>query len=190
MHSKVTATGPLGPLIGLFLGILAVPAHAQEETVRSATLPLPESEREAATVIRRDGETWVVAREGEGDFICLADDPSDERFHVACYHRSLEPYMARGRELRARGITGQESIVTRWEEVDAGQLSMPDHPAALYSLTGPANWSGDTESLSPLSVLYVAYGTAELLGVPIEPRPGRPWLMFPGKPSAHIMITP
>jgi hypothetical protein len=191
MHPKVTATKPLGSLIGcLLLAVLAVPAHAQEEAVQSATLPLPASQRDAATIIARDGETWVVARDGEGDFICLADDPSDERFHVACYHHSLEPYMARGRELRAQGVKGRESISKRWEEIDAGQLTMPDHPAALYSLSGPASWGGDVDNLSPLSVLYVAYATSERLGVPAEPRPGRPWLMFPGKPSAHIMITP
>jgi hypothetical protein len=170
--------------------LAVVPARAQEEAVQTATLPLPASQRDAATVIARDGETWVTVRDGEGDFTCLADDPADERFHVACYHRSLGPYMVRGRELRSQGITGRESISKRWEEIDAGELSMPEHPAALYSLSGPVNWGGDVDNLSPLSVLYVAYATSEQVGVPAERQPGRPWLMFPGKPSAHIMITP
>ncbi len=191
MHPRVMGGGLLRTLAGCMLLALAVtPARAQEETVQMATLPLPESQRHAATVIARDGETWVTVRDGEGDFICLTDDPADERFHVACYHHSLGPYMARGRELRAQGISGRESISKRWEEIDAGELSMPEHPAALYSLSGPASWGGNVDDLSPLSVLYVAYATAEQLGVPAEPRPGRPWLMFPGKPSAHIMITP
>ena len=29
--------------------------------------------------------------------ICLADDPNESpRWHVACYHKALEPFMARG----------------------------------------------------------------------------------------------
>ena len=34
---------------------------------------------------------------------CLANSPGVDRWHVACYHRSLEPFMARGHELRAAG---------------------------------------------------------------------------------------
>lgn len=191
MHPRAEVRSVLHVLAACLLLALAVnPARAQEEVVQTATLPLPASLRDAATVLARDGEAWVSVRDGEGDFICLADDPEDERFHVACYHHSLGPYMARGRELRAQGITGRESISKRWDEIDAGELSMPGHPAALYSLSGPASWGGDVDDLSPLSVLYVAYATSEQLGVPPEPRPGRPWLMFPGTPTAHIMITP
>ena len=194
MHPDVTASSSLlFPALLAACSLLALdvtPARAQEEAVQTATLPLPASQRDAATVIARDGETWVTVHEGEGDFVCIADDPADERFHVACYHHSLESYMARGRELRAQGITGLESISTRWEEIDAGDLSMPEHPAALYSLSGSADWAGDVDDLGALSVLYVAYATPEQLGVPAEHQPGRPWLMFPGKPSAHIMITP
>ncbi len=60
----------------------------------------------------------------------------------------------------------------------------------MYSLTGPADWGGDVDDLGALTVLYVAYATPEEVGVPVEPEPGRPWLMFPGRPTAHIMITP
>jgi hypothetical protein len=37
-------------------------------------------------------------------FTCLASDPAVARFHVACYHHSLEPFMACGRALREQGI--------------------------------------------------------------------------------------
>jgi hypothetical protein len=45
-------------------------------------------------------------REGENELICVANDPSKTSFSVACYHRDLEPYMARGRELLAQKVTG------------------------------------------------------------------------------------
>ena len=47
-------------------------------------------------------------REGKNELICLASDPNGKRFSVACYHRDLEPYMARGRELLAQKVTGQK----------------------------------------------------------------------------------
>ncbi len=49
----------------------------------------------------------VKLREGTNDMICLASNPDGEQFHVACYHKLLEPFMARGRELRAQGVKGR-----------------------------------------------------------------------------------
>lgn len=104
--------------------------------VTEATRPLPPDLREDATVLGYEGEgSPVRLREGEGHFVCLADDPSEEAFHVACYHRDLEPYMARGRELQAEGVEARESIARRWEEIEAGSLPFPDGPAALYSIS-------------------------------------------------------
>ena len=81
-----------------------------------------------------DSGSLVTIREGSNELTCLADEPGDTRFHVACYHNSLEPYMARGRELRAEGIRGQESFDIRHEEAEAGALSMPTAPAAVYNV--------------------------------------------------------
>ncbi len=40
-------------------------------------------------------------------------------------------------------------------------------------------------------VLYTPWATLESTGLPARPTgPGAPWLMFPGTPGAHIMITP
>jgi len=161
--------------------------EAQTEDVDRALLPLPESERAAATVMAlRDG-AWTVVREGNGEFICLADDPRDDRFHAACYHRSLEPYMARGRALGAEGLAGRESIERRWAEIEAGTLEMPDH-AVLHQVVGDAGWDGDVATARRLTVIYVPFATAAELGLPAEGSGGGPWLMFPGRPTAHIMI--
>ena len=50
----------------------------------------------------------------------------------------LEPFMARGRALRASGVTGDRVDRVRFREARAGRLALPRQPAALYSLTGTA----------------------------------------------------
>ena len=75
-------------------------------------------------------------REAKGPFTCLASDPAQKAFHVACYHKSMEPFMARGRALRASGVTGDAVDSARFAEVRAGQLVMPKQPAAMYQLFG------------------------------------------------------
>lgn len=171
-----------------------------EAQVEAATRPLPEGERDAARVLGYDGEGRLVtlrhgrgARDGQSGFVCVADDPAEEGHHVACYHESLEPYMARGRELRAEGASTRESIARRWEEIEAGTLPFPEGPSALFSLTaeaGAAEAVAEGESPEPrrLAVLYVPHATAEETGLPTGPEAGLPWLMMPGTPTAHVMI--
>src|SRR5258707_571179 len=89
----------------------AVPAGEQlseAQQIASAVLPLPTEFRESARVLgyRAGNPKLVPLREGSGAFTCLATDPKQKDFHVACYHKSMEPFMARGRELRAEGVTG------------------------------------------------------------------------------------
>ena len=97
---------PARTVRGLVLAALLVPsALAAQEAIamadlERAVLPLPVSDRGGATVMVVENDEARVVREGDGEFICLADAPGDDRFQAACYHRSLEPYMARGRELR------------------------------------------------------------------------------------------
>ncbi len=172
------------------------PALAQqkstEQQVAQAVSPLPESIRGGATVLGyRNGSTLDVLREGDNEMICLAPNPESSRFHASCYHRDLEPYMARGRELRLRGITGNESRSTRFKEIEAGALKMPNHPMALHSVTG-GTFNPETASVdggSYLHVIYVPYATQETLGVSHQASRERPWLMHPGTPGAHIMIS-
>ncbi len=180
---------PRGSGLALLAVLCAAPAAltGQTDEVGRAVLPLPETGRAAATVMAlRDGE-WTVVREGDGEFVCLADDPGDDRFHTACYHRSLEPYMARGRALRREGVTGRESVQRRWAEIEAGTLDMPDR-ALLHQLFSEEGWDGDPTTLRRLTVMYVPFATAADTGLPEEGSAGGPWLMFPGRPTAHIMI--
>lgn len=164
-----------------------------EAQIAAAVLPLPEEFRASATVLgyRVPGEL-VTLRQGTGAMICLADNPSEARFHVACYQRDMEPFMARGRALRAQGITNVDSV--RYAEVESGVLPMPNR-AALWSLTGGPtsfDWATNTPdgTVRPLYVVYLPGATAESTGLPVKPGQNTPWLMFPGTPKAHIMFIP
>ena len=184
-------------LLTLFLSPLAAVAQtvpSDAARIAAALAPLPEEFRDSATVAGRGpAGDLVTLRAGDGPFICLADDPAGDRFHVACYHRSLEPFMARGRELRAEGYTTQVDSL-RHVEIDAGTLAMPDQPAALYSLTGPADAvdpdTGEVTGARRLYVIYVPFATGESTGLPTRPQPNAPWLMDPGTAKAHIMFVP
>ncbi|MEO7795338.1 MAG: hypothetical protein ABIV06_11255, partial [Thermoanaerobaculia bacterium] len=137
-----------------FLSALVVaqepPAHSPAATAASlppavvqiaaAVQAAPEDRRAGATVLGytspEPASLAVILRQGNNDLFCLADRPGDDKFSVACYHQSLEPFMKRGRELEAQGVTGDERMKRRWQEADAGTLAMPKTPATLYVLTG------------------------------------------------------
>lgn len=171
----------------------APPPAAQQ--IAAAVLPLPAEMREGATVLGYgvDGKL-VRLREGKGEMVCLASDPKAQRFHVACYHKSLEPFMARGRALRAEGVTGDQVDTVRFAEAKAGKLVLPKQPATLYSLTGdPGSFdavAGTATGARRLFVVYIPYATAESTGLSATPVRGAPWIMQPGTPKAHIMFTP
>lgn len=166
-----------------------------DQQVAAAVLALPESMRGGATVLGyRAGGTLSELRKGGNGMTCLADDPESPAFHVACYHESLEPFMARGRALRAQGVKGGMVDSTRFKEIKEGTLRMPSTPAALYSLSGAAgSWDPATNAVKDgraLYVVYIAGATAASTGLPTQPAAGLPWIMFPGTPKAHIMFVP
>jgi hypothetical protein len=172
----------------------AAPPSAEQQ-IAAAVLAAPEDMRADATVLgyAPDGH-FTKLRQGSGALICLASDPKSERFHVACYHRSLEPFMARGRALRARGVEGDRIDSVRFAEVRSGKLRMPRHPAVLYSLTGPTDSfdpaTGTAPKAQPLFVVYVPFATGKSMGLSSTPVEGAPWIMHSGTPKAHIMFVP
>lgn len=165
------------------------------DQIAGAVLAAPESMRGGATVLGhggepRDGDPLTTLRRGDNGIVCLADDPQDDRFHVACYHESMDDYMALGRRLAAEG-EGRDAILSaRQAAIDAGELEPPS--AALWSLTAeteidPAG--GVPSDARRLSVIYVPYAGSDDLGLPTRPSGDSPWLMLPGTPWAHIMIS-
>lgn len=167
-----------------------------EEQIGAAVLALPEEFRAGARVLgyREMGGALAVLREGSGEMICLASDPAADSFHASCYHASLEPFMARGRELRAQGTGADEVRQMRLAEADAGTLEMPGAPALLYALDGPYDGydpaTGTFRGGSVRQVIYVPYATPETTGLSTRPVQGAPWLMDPGLASAHVMLIP
>lgn len=166
------------------------PAEVQ---IAAAILAAPADLRDGAAVLGYTPQGDLVKlREGKNELICLANNPSNSRFSVACYHRDLEPYMARGRELIAQKITGQKRNDIRWKEVAEGKLSMPREPRTLYVLTGSGfdNSTGKVTDAYLRWVIYLPYATPETTGLSTKASENAPWLMFPGTPGAHIMINP
>lgn len=163
-----------------------------EQQIGEAILALPESFRADAAVLGFSRGKLAVIREGANEMICLADTPGDERWQVACYHKDLDPFMARGRELRAEGKSADDRRTIRFAEIEAGDLEMPRYPTTLYVLSGPVGAydaaTGEVNGASPRYVLYIPFATQEQTGISTEPSRERIWLMLPGTPGAHIMI--
>jgi hypothetical protein len=169
-----------------------IPPAAQQ--IAAAVQPLPAPMRDSAAVLGYGADGRLVElRHGSGSMICLADDPKDDGFHVACYSATMEPFMARGRELRAQGANQNTVDSVRGAESRSGRIRMPPL-AMLYSLTGPGRvYNAATNTVTgarPLFVVYTPFATAESLGLTTIPQPGIPWMMHPGAPNAHIMFVP
>ena len=161
--------------------------------IAGAVLAAPEELREGAAVLGFDAQGGrVQIREGKNELICLATDPAKTTFSVACYHKDLEPFMARGRELLAQKVTGAKRNEIRFKEVDEGKLPMPREPRTLYVLTGTSfdGKSGKVQDPYLRWVIYVPFATPQSTGLSTKASEGAPWLMNPGTAGAHIMISP
>ncbi len=169
--------------------------NTDEALIATALMAAPKESRSGCKVIGYNmAGKFVTLKEGDNEFICLADNPNEEGFSAACYHKDLEPFMARGRELRAEGKTGQEVFDIRGKEVKSGKIVIkPGLTLQVYY--GPkALYDPETSKVKGAQYRYVVYmpwATAESTGLPTVPRaPNQPWLMQPGTHRAHIMITP
>ena len=163
--------------------------------IQAATAAAPAELQAGAGVLGyNDAKKLVKLREGSNDMICLASNPDADRFHVACYHKLLEPFMARGRELRAQGVKDPEVDTVRFKEIKSGKLSMPSTPSALYTLTGEPNKNsfdpatGKVSGAKWLYVVYIPGATEKSTGISERPAAGVPWIMYPGTPKAHILF--
>jgi hypothetical protein len=163
------------------------------EQITAATLPLPKDLRDGAGVLgyKTAGKLEII-RPAKNGMLCLGNDPSAAQFHVACYADSMEPFMARGRELRDKGTNGTQVDTIRFAEVKSGKIKMPAQ-AALYQMTGPKGDFNPATGLAPKSmpnyVMYMPFATALSTGLSAKPDGSKPWIMYPGTPKAHIMIS-
>jgi hypothetical protein len=178
-------------LLASGLSAAEIPAPATQ--IAATILAAPEELREGAAVLGYNphGEL-VTLREGKNELICLATDPAKTAFSAACYHRDLEPFMARGRELIAQKVTGAKRNEVRFKEIADGKLALPKEPRTLYVLTGSGYdaATGKVKDAYMRWVIYVPYATPQSTGLSTKASDNAPWLMAPGTAGAHIMINP
>lgn len=167
-----------------------------EALVATALMAAPAESRAECTVIgfNMAGE-FVTFKEGSNQFICLTDDPKKKGFNAACYHKDLEPFMARGRALKLEGKSPTEIFDIREAEAKAGTLDMGKAGSTLHILYGPnATYdpsTGEVDEAIYRYVVYMPWATAASTGLPEAPiAPNHPWIMNPGTHRAHIMISP
>lgn len=184
-------------LASIVCSIVALPACSSaqstrpiEEQIAIAVSALPDADRAEATVLgfRTPGKLEVI-REGSNQYICLQVDSGGDRFQASCYHRGLEPFMARGREL-AEALPFNERQEQRDAELEVGDLTIPDR-ATLISIFGVGDLDAVTglpDTVQTLRVVYLPHATPESTGLPTDRAGGGPWLMMPNSPRAHLMI--
>ena len=166
-----------------------------EALVATALMAAPEESRAGCKVIGYNmaGE-FVTFKEGDNEFIVLVDNHDQVGFNAACYHKDLEPFMARGRALKAEGKTPQEIFDIREEEMKAGQLEIPTGATLHIYYGAKTMYDPETSKVEGAQLRYVVYmpwATAESTGLPEAPiAPNHPWIMNPGTHRAHIMIMP
>ena len=168
---------------------------SNDDQIAAAVSAAPESQQGGAMVYGYDGNgDLIVLRKGTNELICLADNPQKKGFNVACYHKDLEPFMARSRELRKEGKSNGEIFDIKEKEAKAGTLKLPEQPTTLHILSGSEGKynaaTGKVEDANYRYVVYIPYATQESSGLPLKPVVnGGPWLMDPGSHRAHIMIS-
>ena len=189
-------------LFSLSVCLSSIPLSAQSivhptpaRQIAAAVSPLPEALQKGARVLGYDSQGKLATlRSGTNGFVCVADDQTSKQFHVACYHNSLEPFMARGRELHALKKSREAIDSVRMRDVRTGRYAMPAKAAALYQYFAPRDSvdaaTGAVKGAQYLYVVYTPYASQKTTGITEVPIDGGPWIMYPGKPWAHIMVSP
>jgi len=188
----VRAAIGLAVAITASMGFAADVPSAQVQ-IAGAVLASPAELRDGATVLGFDTQgARIKLREGNNEMICLASDPAKATFESDCYHKDLEPFMARGRELLAQKVTGAKRNEIRNKEVEDGKIKMPREPRTLYVLTGSSFDAAAGKVQNPYLrwVIYVPFATPQSTGLSTKSSDAGPWLMSAGTAAAHIMISP
>ena len=166
-----------------------------EALIATALMAAPKESRSGCKVIGYNmaGE-FVTLREGDNQFIVLADNPKQDGFNAACYHKDLEPFMARGRALRAEGKNEKEIFDIREAEMESGKIKITPGSTLHIYYGAKTLYDPETSKVEDAQLRYVVYlpwATSESTGLPNIPMAkNHPWIMNPGTHRAHIMISP
>ena len=160
-----------------------------EQKVAEAVLPLPEDLKADATVVTYDPDTGarVVLRQGTNQVECYPPDPASQQ--TICFNQRGAPLRDLSAKLRAEGKSAAEIRAATAAGREAGTLPSPSFGEMMYLLRH------NDRQIKLLWVMVVPGATPESIGVSTVSQrnnalngEGRPWLMRPGTPGAHIMI--
>jgi hypothetical protein len=163
-------------------------AQTNEDKIKEATQPLPEDLKAGATVLTYDQKTGArqILRQGTNYIEC---QPKAKDGFVRCYNKVLAPRRDMEAKLRAQGKSDKEVTEAIQAAVKSGELKPPPFGTVSY------RYSDDPGRIKLLWVISVPNATPEQLGISTESQRdaalkgnGKPWMMLPGTPGAHIMI--
>jgi len=190
-----TATETVSETVSVDVNKQLKAIDTDEALVATALMAAPEESRSGCKVIGYNmaGE-FVTFKEGDNEFIVLVDNHDQVGFNAACYHKDLEPFMARGRALKAEGKTSQEIFDIREKEMKAGELEITRGSTLHIYYGAKTLYDPETSKVDGAQLCYAVYmiwATAESTGLPAAPvASNHPWIMNPGTHRAHIMISP
>lgn len=159
------------------------------QKVAEAVLPLPEDLKAEATVYTYDPGTGkrIVLRQGTNMVECQPPNPVTE--NTICNNTRGAAQRDLSAKLRAEGKSGQEIQAAVAAGRKAGTLTSPAFGEMMYFLRH------NDRQIKLLWVMQVPGATPESIGVSAVSQrnnglagQGRPWLMLPGTPGAHVMI--
>ncbi len=174
-------------LLSPFAG--AARAQSNDALIQEALKPLPEDLKSGATVVQYDEATGArkVLRQGTNQIECQPKDPKDG--FVRCYNKILAPRRDLEAKLRAQKKSDKEIQEAVAAAVKDGTIKPPQFGTMSYRYTD------DPTRIKLLWVMSVPNATPDMLGVSTVSQrdaalkgQGRPWMMLPGTPGAHIMI--
>jgi len=163
-------------------------AQMNAAVIKEATQPLPEDLKAGATVVTYDEKTGErkVIRQGTNYIEC---QPKAKDGFVRCYNKVLSPRRDMEAKLRASGKSDEDVTKEIQAALKDGRLKPPPFGTVSY------RYSDDPGRIKLLWVISVPNATPEQLGISTESQRdaalkgnGKPWMMLPGTPGAHIMI--
>jgi hypothetical protein len=163
-------------------------AQGNEQKIAEAVKPLPDDLKAGASVVTYDAKTGArqVLRQGTNFIEC---QPKMADGFVRCYNKVLVPRRDMEAKLRAQGMKDEDVTKEIQKATADGRLQPPPFGTVSY------RYSDDPGRIKLLWVISVPNATPEMLGISTESQRdaalkgnGKPWMMLPGTPGAHIMI--